>query len=198
MKKGVKIAIISAFAVLGAAGTLLVIHVRKPEPRPLAGKPPVHQSAERRVPDFASSNKASDFVIKGLSSDSDAAAVRAKMGEPIEKNRVAEQSVHNPDYLAYWETWKYPGIEITFLNNGARNEDAPTDPGMLFVVVVTRSDVPTGRGIRVGDSVDRVVEKYGPARTESGVYYYEAGLQYVAFTVVTGRVTRIEVGSLLD
>lgn len=198
MKKGLRIAIISIFVVLGAAGTLLVIHDRKPAPRPIAGKPPAHPSVERRAADFASTSKTDDFVIYGLSSDSAVDAVRTKMGDPIEKSRISEQSVHNPDYLAYWETWKYPGIEITFLNNGARNEPAPEDPGTLFTVVVTRSNVPTSRGIRVGDPVERVIEKYGAARTESGVYYYESGLQYVAFTVVTGRVTRIEVGSLLD
>jgi len=132
-----------------------------------------------------------DFEFIALDAQSDSAEVQRRFGGP---DSISEDA--NPfDKGTTLITWHYRGhytFDVHFFSGNT-----------VMGVAVTDSRFETARRLRVGDSVNRVLELYGqPSSNDGGVYEYTdpegEGLHVVRITVRNGRVVEIYVGYLLD
>jgi len=128
-----------------------------------------------------------DFTIPGLEPPLDSAQLRSRLGAPTH----VEVQEHPFDTGARLATWFYPGLEAML------NSD-----GVLTGGVLIDSTRATRRGLRVGHSLSRVFELYGPhedgAREVFDYRWAQMDLRVIRVHVAQGRVTRIYVGWLLD
>ena len=141
-----------------------------------------------------------DLSIGGMRWIPDTADARRVLGPPSAVKpyltRIDDQDLHLTD-------WFYPGLRLIFSQNGK-----------LRWARVTGRAWPTHRGLRVGDSVSRVVSLYGAPRNQSGNEYsyqlpgdsvqwrggyIERPSRLGLFVVFTnGRVTVIGVGLIVS
>lgn len=93
----------------------------------------------------------------------DAEAILAALGEP--ESSSSQLSCHGE------------GEDKTYVYGGFTVNTYPLDGAdRILEVVVFGGDIPTSRGVQVGDSVDKVTETYGDGYRSIGMYYaYEAG-----------------------
>jgi hypothetical protein len=127
-----------------------------------------------------------DFVIAGVSEGMDAAAVRKILGKP-----QSITSGKNPfDYGQKLIAWRYDGLIVAFVD-GAVNAATLISPSRA-----------TKRGLRVGDSAEKLLRLYGEPAGK-----YQADWEYLdpaeethvlRVMVKSGRVTKIGVGRILD
>ncbi|MGE5598737.1 MAG: hypothetical protein ACM3XS_05105 [Bacteroidota bacterium] len=142
---------------------------------------------------------AADLRLAGLRLGMSGAEVRAILGRPAKVTLRTEPSFHNPDWTTYWETWRYPGIEATFMNSAPGDRPRPAGPGVVLALTAKDGTYRTHRGVRVGDPAALVKTRYGrPEEEEGRFYYYEGDSAYLTFTVARGVVTEVSVGSLID
>ena len=123
-------------------------------------------------------------------------------GAPFRRKVEKIESPNNPDYVVYLTSWIYPDFEVCFLNSVEKSLPKPEEPGNVFAITVKSNKFQSYRGIRVGDPVGKIVERYGPASTgildESGSKFYEWQLNYIKFGVSRGKVSNIEVSQNPD
>lgn len=130
-----------------------------------------------------------DFVVAGLPDDADSAEVLAQLGEPDSVISLPDPEEPDIDLLA----WVYPGLAVAFGEDGLR-----------YGVTLMGPDIPTARGLRTGESSDRVIELYGrPQRRDAAGWDYVApddpdGLHVMRVRVESGRVSWIFLGWLLE
>ena len=98
-----------------------------------------------------------DLSVGGMKWVPDTADARRTLGPPSSVKayvtRIDDEDLHLTD-------WFYPGLRLIFSQNGK-----------LRWARVTGHGWPTHRGLRVGDSVDRVVALYGAPRNRSDNEY---------------------------
>jgi hypothetical protein len=88
-------------------------------------------------------------------------------------------------------SWTYDGLRVWFKN------------GKVEQFALTSRHFATRRGLRVGDSVSRVVQLYGPSCTE-GAYNYcrtvgdDPDSRGMLVEISNGRVTQIRIGAVFD
>jgi hypothetical protein len=126
-----------------------------------------------------------DFLLSGLPHDADSAEIRLSFGEP---DSIIEEP--NPfDAQQPIESWHYAGFLIRYTGDAAPSS-----------FLITGGDEATLRGVRVGDSADRVLRLYGqpPYRYESVWTYVDPldadGVYVIEFLVEDDVVTRIHLG----
>ena len=128
--------------------------------------------------------RAEDFVVAGLASGTDSVAVRARLGSPDSvivdaRGRVA--------------TWQYRDLAVTFGGGSTVLGFTLTGPG-----------VPTTRGLRVGDAVERLLVLYGEpyVRDEQSWQYVEprgeSDLNAIEVQLRGRRVLSISFGVWVD
>ena len=141
-----------------------------------------------------------DLGIGGMTWLPDTADARRVLGPPPRvktyATRIDDQDLHLTD-------WFYPGFRLIFSQNGR-----------LRWARVTGRSWPTHRGLRVGDSVNRIAALYGPPRNRSDneyIYqlpgdsvkwrggYIERPSRLGLFALFTkGRVTVIGIGLIVN
>ncbi|HEX5003828.1 MAG TPA: hypothetical protein VFV65_00830 [Gemmatimonadales bacterium] len=130
-----------------------------------------------------------DFVVAGLPDDADSSEVLAQLGEPDSVISTPDPEEPDIDLLA----WVYPELAVAFGEDGLRYGITLTGPG-----------VATARGLRTGDSTDRLTELYGrPQRRDAAGWDYVApddadGLHVMRVRLESGRVSWIFLGWLLE
>jgi hypothetical protein len=126
-----------------------------------------------------------DFVLGGVPMEADSVEIRLSFGDP---DSVVMTT--NPyDAGAPLESWYYYGLVIHY--------DGEATPASY---VVTGGDEGTARGVRTGDSIARVLERYGdPDYRNDAVWTYvdpspDGELYVLEFLVQDDVVVRIHVG----
>ncbi|MEX1182796.1 MAG: hypothetical protein WEF86_06140 [Gemmatimonadota bacterium] len=126
-----------------------------------------------------------DFVLGGIPVDSDSAEIRLTFGEPD-----STTNGFNPFGAEPLVTWHYEGFEVRFAGG-------PLPSGFL----ISAPGESTLRGLRVGDSMERVLQLYGePSVRLEAVWTYvdnaspDVGLQVVDILLDQGVVGRIYLG----
>ena len=124
------------------------------------------------------------------------------LGEPLKKEQRSEPSRHHPDtVLVYYDTWYYKKVELFFMTVKEKTEPVPEKPDKLIYILTTDERFPTKRGIKVGDSVEKLIEIYGSQKPENQFYSYGIdleGYEYLDFKVENGKVTLIEYSCIPD
>ena len=100
---------------------------------------------------------------KTVTLNSDAASMLSALGEA--KSVASQLSCHGEGED---KTYTYDGFSVnTYPDNG-------TD--RVMEIVVSSAELPTSKGVKVGDSVDAVTSAYGQEFKKVGAYYsYDAG-----------------------
>jgi hypothetical protein len=130
-----------------------------------------------------------DFAVAGLRRGMDSVGVRGVLGPP--DSVTAEDDTRDPG--AELITWHYRDL---ILELGTYNS--------LGGVEITGQGVATRRGLRLGDTIERVRELYGPSCDQEAAecqYEYPGdvdGLTVMQVKLVQGRVTSIYLGHLYD
>jgi hypothetical protein len=142
-------------------------------------------TASCAAPTGAPPLEAADFVLSGVPLEADSVELRLSFGEPDSVVLSA-----NPyDAGSPLETWYYEGLIVHY--------DGEAAPARY---VVTGGDEATARGIRVGDPIALVQERYGePDYRHDGVWTYveptpEGELYVIEFLIRDDVVVRIHVG----
>lgn len=138
-----------------------------------------------------------DFFIGDIGLGMSSHEVENILGMPDKTSVVSEPSIHNPDYTTYYETWSYPGLDVTFLTPALNDEPQP-QPDRVFAIVATSPRFTTPRGLRVNDSVKELFSAYQKTSLTEGAYSYEKELSVLSFVVKTGIIQEIEVHQTLD
>jgi hypothetical protein len=121
------------------------------------------------------------------------AKVVQTFGEPLSRGlRQKEASLLNPDYMVYWDNWVYQDIQFKLSAVRFKDEPEPAAPERLVSIYITGSQFETFRGIRVGDPLEKVFEKYGRAEIYDGRVSYGGDLlPFVQFVIENEKVTGI-------
>lgn len=134
----------------------------------------------------ASSIAAEDtvFTYNGVSVElnGDAQAAIDALGEPVSTSSQA--TCHGTE-----------GDDKTYVYDGFSVNTYPKDgQDRVLEVVVTSSDIPTAKGVKVGDSLDAVKAAYGDGYRQVAAYYaYETNDgKSIQFAVVDNLVTEID------
>lgn len=149
-----------------------------------------------------------------LFSDEDFSIVRLEPGytwlqvteiykEPLRKEIMLMDS-ENPNCINYFYTWTYPDFKVGFLNIEDKDAPIPKDPGEVFSITVTSNKYPSFRGIKVGDSVDKVRKRYNnlplgtfPYTSSKDCLIYECCPNYIMFDLLNKKVNKITISSML-
>ena len=128
-----------------------------------------------------------DFVVARLSEGLDSTAVQERLGAPDSVTVID----HPHDVGGTLATWCYPHLLAAYGRTGR-----------LVGVTLTDSTYTTHRGLRVGDTSNRVRELYGvPSPGAAGEWRYHAQdshLHAVVITIAGDRVVSVFLGWLLD
>ncbi len=125
--------------------------------------------------------------IGGISALSTEAQVRAKLGQP--------RRIETKDWPCCGQVriFDYDGIRIQLV------EDIPGGPFSVFAVSTRSSQWRTRDRIRVGDSCQQVIERYGPPssiqHTDKAIrliYFLDAVAAQLSFEVQHNRVVQID------
>ena len=133
----------------------------------------------------------SDFRVNGVSDRASKVAVLGAFGPPERVGTVPND--FDPD--APITRLEYEGLEIDYIT-----------PENILGFDLTTPRWETARGLRVGDTVERVRQLYGapaPENIDSSSWEYhdpkdKEGLHVISFEVSDGHVKRIFVGWTLD
>lgn len=129
-----------------------------------------------------------DFQVASITEETDAGAIRAMLGPP---DSVVVQNLSDDD--GQLSTYYYPDLIISFGYSGTPIGFTLTGPG-----------VETYRGLRVGETRDRVRQLYGdPPFPHHAVWEFTDptdadGLHLLQVQFAGSRVDRIYVGWMLD
>lgn len=146
-----------------------------------------------------------ELVISGISIFSSKDDVLKTFGEPVKKTQTVMPSLHQPDtLLVYIDTWEYDKIELVFFTVAGKSKPVPKEPKGLICIKTTDERYSTTRGVKVGDSVEKVIEKYGfigITETEKDYYIYRVDTEkneYIDFNISNGKVCEIQYHCELD
>ena len=124
------------------------------------------------------SSDLTDMVVARVRDGLSTASVRRLLGPPFAATR---------------EVWRFAGLNVHF-----------NDRGKCYAMVLTTARWHTARGLRVGDTIERVKQLYGrPGHEDSLVISYDRTYREpTELTMVVehraGRVIAIHVGALID
>jgi len=128
-----------------------------------------------------------DFRVGNLFEGKDSLFVRSEFGQP-DSLRVTENSLDSGTYLVFWH---YPGLTVDFAASGT-----------IHGLTLRSPQYDTYRGLRVGESVERVIELYGqPSHTYMDEWeYVDPNNELHVIRVMTreNAVREIFVGWLYD
>ena len=130
-----------------------------------------------------------DFVVAGVTEKSDSLAVRELLGEA---DSVVTYD-HPFDVRGKIPTHYYPDLIVSYGPSGTPN-------GLML----TGPEVETARGLKVGDTVERVRELYGePSYADAETFRFAdpdepSGLHVIQIEIGQAAVRRIFAGWLLD
>jgi hypothetical protein len=144
-----------------------------------------------RSPAQARPLEPADFVVAGIPDnypdidiEADSIRVRQVMGAPA----IAQRHEFQPGDT--FTTWQYDGLAVEFGSIARQG------------ITLTTPRVATRRGLRVGDTQQRLLALYGPpAERADADWIYEdprERLHVISVTVRDGRVAQIYIGSLWD
>lgn len=128
-----------------------------------------------------------DFVVAGVAVGADPALVRKKLGHP----KVVATYPYTNDPTSKYSVWEYSGLLVHI---GADE--------MVFGISLTTNRFRTVRGLKVGDSAEKLLKLYGKP---TGTYQYDCDyelpdndLEVMRVTIRNNKITRIFVGRLSD
>jgi hypothetical protein len=155
-----------------------------------------------RVRSFEATYRDEDLRLARLVLGSSPKHVRNLYGIPLRTKNLTAQSPNNADYTLYCTYWIYPDFEVGFENSAEKTQPKPKDIGHIFVITVKSKKFHSFRGIKVGDPISRVMERYGvPSKNiydDFGSIFYEEELCYIKFGQSKGKVSEIELGENAD
>ena len=128
-----------------------------------------------------------DFIVAGLAHDADSAAVVRALGKP--DSIVQTEVVGGEGHLA---DWYYRDALVSFSN------------GSFLGITLRGPRLATKRGLRVGDTVQRLRQLYGvPHDTTDGVWMYADPsrrdfLHTISVTTERGSIMSIYLGWTID
>ena len=128
-----------------------------------------------------------DFVVAGVAIGAEPASVRKALGQP---KGVATHPYPN-DPTSNYAIWKYSGLLV---HMGADE--------LVFGLTLTTNRFTTNRGLKVGDSKEKLLKLYGrPTGTYQTDWDYELpsnDLEVMRVTIRNHKITKIFVGWLSD
>lgn len=138
---------------------------------------------------------AKDFTAAGIALDMDWRKVLKVLGQPSSTDRE-----RNDEIGSYFETWKYPGLEVTFMYSIEWGDAHPGESGQVMFILLSGRQYETARGVHPGDARDRVTALYGtPSSEGDNTIYYdtEDGVSYLGFHLKERKVTAIRIENTL-
>lgn len=90
---------------------------------------------------------------------------------------------------------KYKDFELTYAEMYV---DGVKVPDLLTNAIFFRGPYKTARGIKISDSEDLVIKKYGLPYKEKGAIYYNVDMLYIRFYIANHSVTKIEIQFVAD
>lgn len=179
---------VTALLCLAACGREAPARAASADPATTADTQKAAAPSEPAAPRPTGPLSAADFTISGAADQTDSARVRELLGSP-DSVRTEDNPFNPGDTLV---TWHYPGMSVAI------------GDGKVYGFALTGPGAETPRGLRVGDTAERVRELYGaPGGTYENSWDYPdpadgSGLHVIRVEVENGRVTHIWVGWLLD
>jgi hypothetical protein len=132
---------------------------------------------------------ARDLNVGGIVEGADTVVVRRALGAPL---RVHRDSQPNDDGILL-TVWYYRALTVTFDPDGRR-----------YTVTLTRPTYATARGVRVGDSAEKVRRLYGrPHFSDNGHLLYARSREDfetngITFFLENGKVRMIILGEVIS
>lgn len=154
--------------------------------------------------DYDESRYADEFKLAGIDLADSYEAVLQVYGKPLSQKTSSEVSFHNSDYICHWTYWYYDGLVVLFMKVEEKGQQLTEDIGTVFAIQVVSLDYPTRRGIKVGDTVSQVLERYnqeyeGASFSEdTNEMFFEDGLNCLRFSVKDGHVTEIMASQVIN
>jgi hypothetical protein len=152
----------------------------------LAGLLALPTPAAAQAPDTLS---ARDLKVGGIAEAADSVAVRRALGAPL---RVQRDTQPNDDGVLL-TVWHYRGLNVSFDPDGRR-----------YTVALTRRGYATARGVRVGDSAEKVRRLYGRPHfsDDEHLLYARSGEDFetlgITFFLENGKVKMIILGEVIS
>ncbi|MEG3128746.1 hypothetical protein SC171_13540 [Pantoea cypripedii] len=119
--------------------------------------------------------------------------VRKRAGAQISESFVGDISVGESYYKYYQHN--YDGFEIYTANIFWQKEHRDIDSYIISQITFDEAGFLTSRGVSVGDSQQRVVEKYGQAKVDNSDnqhwLYYDGDGKRLSFQIINDKVSRI-------
>ena len=123
-------------------------------------------------------------------------------GESFKTKIETTESPYSSNEILYYTTWIYPDFEVCFVNTVKKNHPKPKELSDIFTITLTSNRFQSYRGVKIGDSINKVKERYGIASSgildDKGSKFYEWQLSYIRFGVSKGKVSAIEVSQNPD
>lgn len=123
---------------------------------------------------------------------------------PQNQRLTSEKSIHNPDYISYWTYWDYDGLEVLFMKVEENGKQLSKDIGKVFAIKVVSEDYTTHRGIKVGDTASKALERYNQQyegacfSEDTNELFFEDGLNCLRFSVKDERISEILASQILN
>ncbi|MEQ1591802.1 MAG: hypothetical protein ABL892_05370 [Thiobacillaceae bacterium] len=128
-----------------------------------------------------------DFTVAGISIGTDSASVQRTLGKPKDVTNYA----YTNDPSGKYSVWKYAGLLV---HVGVDKT--------VFGITIQTTKFPTKRGLKVGDSIGKLVKLYGkPSGTYQPDWDYELpgnDLEVMRVNVHNHKITSIYAGTLSD
>lgn len=178
-----------------AVGAIAVVIPRITRLTAAASATPAQSTCSAQPQDDRFKLSAKDFAAAGIALNMDWRKVRKVLGQPTSTSRE-----RNDEIGSYFETWKYPGLEVTFMYSIEWGDAHPCESGQVMFILFSGRQYETARGVHPGDARDRVTALYGPPSSEgdSTVYYdTEDGVSYLGFHLKERKVTAIRIENTL-
>jgi hypothetical protein len=139
-----------------------------------------------QAPDTLSSG---DLKVGGIAETADSGVVRRALGAPL---RIQRDTQPNDDGVLL-TVWHYRGLKVSFDPDGRR-----------YTVTLTRPGYATARGVRVGDSAEKVRRLYGSPHfsDDEHLLYARSREDFetlgITFFLKNGKVTMIILGEVIS
>lgn len=143
-----------------------------------------------------------DFRLAGLELRSSWKTAKNIYGKPLSKSVTKTSSEFDPSSYWYYTNWIYPELKICFVNTVPKNSSPPKEPGMIYSITLTNNKYKTFRGIKVGDSVNKIKENYGAVKwsifeQSPDKMIYPTKNSYLEFKLHNNKVISIMVSMLI-
>lgn len=151
-----------------------------------------------KTPTTTKAQVKNDNANKGSFSSSDAAAViNGKTVKPGANYASVSSALGNPSSVTQAPSCHYSGMDNIYTFSGFTVYTYFSGSAeIIYDIEITSASFATAKGVKVGDSADKVKEYYGSPASETDDYIeYTSGSVHMGFYIFSGTVDTIELAT---